>query len=53
MEEITLEEERIVREVGIGPSFPGFPAWRGLEEENRLKKLTVAEPPAKERRRNT
>lgn len=50
MDEITLEEERTEQEVGVGPSFPGFPAWSGLEEGDGLTKFAVEEPPEKEKR---
>lgn len=50
MDEITLEEERTKREVGVGPRFPGCPAWNGLEEEDRWTEFAVEEPLEKEKR---
>lgn len=50
MDEITLEEERTKHEVGVGPRFPGCPAWNGLEEEDRWTEFAVEEPLEKEKR---
>lgn len=50
MDEITLEGERTEREVGVGPSFPGFPVWSGLGEEDGLTEFAIEEPPEKEKR---